>query len=156
MAPWVADHHFIPSGGASGVRSTLFGTEWKLRRMKHDQDNPTGATGLPRRRTAARGLDHGRVGRGCGESASRSPVTENFASYAATFGVYVDSSLNTDITQPALVAPGRFVHDVGRLQYPGGPEQSESGLTIGYTTQLKTVIPVPPARRTYRAAFRPA
>ena len=74
--------------------------------------------------------------------ASASPVTENFASYASTFSLFVPASLTTNITQPALAAPNAtYTMSVGSNTEP--VPASLSGLTIGYTTGLETVIPVP-------------
>ena len=75
-------------------------------------------------------------------AASAAPVTENFASYAAAFTLFVPSSLTTNITQPALVAPdASYSMSVGSRTE--AVPTSLSGLTIGYTTGIETVIPVP-------------
>ena len=74
--------------------------------------------------------------------ASAAPVTENFASYASAFSLFVPATLTTNITQPALVAPNAsYTMSVGSNTET--VPSSLSGLTIGYTTGLKTVIPVP-------------
>jgi hypothetical protein len=80
--------------------------------------------------------------------ASAAPVAENFASYTPTFGVYVDSTLTSNITQPALVAPGAtYTMSVGSNTQ--AVATSLSGFPIGYTTNLKIIIPVP-SGATYR------
>ena len=74
--------------------------------------------------------------------ASAAPVTENFASYASAFSLFVPATLTTNITQPALVAPNAsYTMAVGSNTET--VPSSLSGLTIGYTTGLKTVVPVP-------------
>ena len=68
--------------------------------------------------------------------ASAAPVTENFASYASAFCLFVPATLTTNITQPALVAPNAsYTMAVGSNTET--VPASLSGLTIGYTTGLQ-------------------
>jgi hypothetical protein len=74
--------------------------------------------------------------------ASAAPVSEGFASYTPTFGVYVQSSLSANITQPGEVAPGAaYTMSVGSNTETVAT--SLSGFAIGYTTNIKAILPVP-------------
>jgi hypothetical protein len=74
--------------------------------------------------------------------ASAAPASEGFASYASTFGVYVQSSLSANITQPGQVAPGAaYTMSVGSNTQTVAT--SLSGFAIGYTTNIKAIFPVP-------------
>ncbi len=75
-------------------------------------------------------------------SAIAAPTNESFASYAPAFGLWVPASLTTDITQPALVQPGATYSMSVGASTQAVPSQL-SGESIVYTTQLKTIIPVP-------------
>ncbi len=74
--------------------------------------------------------------------ASAASVTENFAGYVSSFGLYSSISLGYNITQPALVAPNAsYTMSVG-----GGSQvipSSQSGFDVGYIYGTQDLYPVP-------------
>ena len=142
-----------PPGPSAVIRdeSTNSGTEWKLRNMRARRSGSIRLASLGGALVLAAGtvaaLQIGTT------AASAAPVSENFASYAAAFGLFVPASLTTNITQPALVKPNATYSMAVGSNTQNVPA-SLSGFPIVYTTGLKTVIPVP-SGATYVAGSLP-